>query len=399
MKTKLILLVILYVHTLHAQTTYYSDWKTKLYGFCTKYGAIVTKPIYKLNWKEGWPEFKDGMMPVAVKGKWGFVDSTGELIVPTKYDDVEDFSEGLAKVKKNGKWGYIDTRGNLVIPARYRECGGFSEGLAAVSSDGETYDGYINKQGELVVRAKYEVCYRFKDGLAIVANPLDQKRYNFYYINKKGERVMGPFREAYQFSEGIAAVLALDKKGYGPFWGFISRSGAWIAEPDYEEVSAFRNGRASVLVYDYVSKDGRVVLDGRLPKLKEYWAFVDRSGKVITKSEYSECRDFDESGHALVKYEGKWGIIDLNGNTVIPTKYHELLPFFEDAQFTVARINRKYGFISKDGRELTEFKYDDVDRKPSSRKVKRVKLNNLYCMVDVNGDEVVPLKYEMCYYL
>jgi KWG Leptospira. len=210
---------------------------------------------------------------------------------------------------------------------------------------------------------------------------------------------MGPFREAYQFSEGIAAVLALDKKGYGPFWGFISRSGAWIAEPDYEEVSAFRNGRASVLVYDYVSKDGRVVLDGRLPKLKEYWAFVDRSGKVITKSEYSECRDFDESGHALVKYEGKWGIIDLNGNTVIPTKYHELLPFFEDAQFTVARINRKYGFISKDGRELTEFKYDDVDRKPSSRKVKRVKLNNLYCMVDVNGDEVVPLKYEMCYYL
>jgi|GEM_PF-6351097 len=33
---------------------------------------------------------------------------------------------------------------------------------------------------------------------------------------------MGPFREAYQFSEGIAAVLALDKKGYGPFGALLA---------------------------------------------------------------------------------------------------------------------------------------------------------------------------------
>jgi hypothetical protein len=44
---------------------------------------------------------------VKLNGKVGFIDKTGKVIVPPKYDDAEDFKEGLAWVKLNGKEFYI----------------------------------------------------------------------------------------------------------------------------------------------------------------------------------------------------------------------------------------------------------------------------------------------------
>ena len=41
-----------------------------------------------------------------------------EELVPPRYEDAAAFSEGYAAVKQNGKWGYIDETGELVIPCR-----------------------------------------------------------------------------------------------------------------------------------------------------------------------------------------------------------------------------------------------------------------------------------------
>ena len=35
---------------------------------------------------------------VKVEGRWGFIDHTGELVIPAQYEAVDDFSEGLACV-------------------------------------------------------------------------------------------------------------------------------------------------------------------------------------------------------------------------------------------------------------------------------------------------------------
>ena len=43
-----------------------------------------------------------------------------------------NFSEGLANVKINGKWGYINTKGEEVIPCQYDAANPFSEGVAVV---------------------------------------------------------------------------------------------------------------------------------------------------------------------------------------------------------------------------------------------------------------------------
>jgi KWG protein len=59
-----------------------------------------------------------------------------------------DFSQGIAPAKQKGKWGFIDTKGKVVIPFQYVKADSFSEGLAAVATADTNKYGYINTKGE-----------------------------------------------------------------------------------------------------------------------------------------------------------------------------------------------------------------------------------------------------------
>lgn len=43
---------------------------------------------------------KDGLAIVAQNGKYGFVDKTGKVVIPVKYDFAFSFIEGLERIKK-----------------------------------------------------------------------------------------------------------------------------------------------------------------------------------------------------------------------------------------------------------------------------------------------------------
>jgi septum formation inhibitor MinC len=64
------------------------------------------------------------------------------------------FCEGFAAVKQKGKWGFIDTTGALVIPADYEQITPFSEGFAAVQKDRKWY--FINAQNQIVMQGDFE---------------------------------------------------------------------------------------------------------------------------------------------------------------------------------------------------------------------------------------------------
>src|SRR5690606_15454370 len=57
---------------------------------------------------------------------------------------VGKFSEGLAPINVDGKWGFINTRGHMAVQAFYNRVDGFSEGFAPVLKDQEWF--YINPE-------------------------------------------------------------------------------------------------------------------------------------------------------------------------------------------------------------------------------------------------------------
>src|SRR5262245_834004 len=56
------------------------------------------------------------------------------MAIPARFDEAGQFSEGLAPVRIGGKFGYVDTQGEVVIPPQFDFANPFSEGVAAAGA-------------------------------------------------------------------------------------------------------------------------------------------------------------------------------------------------------------------------------------------------------------------------
>lgn len=90
--------------------------------------------------------------------KDAIVELTPEFIKNIeKYDILCIFSEGLAAVSKDNKWGYINTKGQEVIPTKIDAycVGRFSEGMAFVEKEKDKEDfSIIDKKGNIIFQGK-----------------------------------------------------------------------------------------------------------------------------------------------------------------------------------------------------------------------------------------------------
>lgn len=94
--------------------------------------------------------FADGLALVKLNNKYGYIDMTGNEVIPLQYAEAKQFGDGLAPVKINGKWGYIDKSNQLVIPAEYDTASPFGRGYARVSKGSQQFT--INTKNRIVNR-------------------------------------------------------------------------------------------------------------------------------------------------------------------------------------------------------------------------------------------------------
>lgn len=100
------------------------------------------------------------------KGKWGYKDWKGNVVIPPTYEEAFGFYEERGCVEKDGKLGYIDRQNNLVIDYQYDCATSFSEGLASVTIGEKS--GYIDVDGNKVIDFIYDIATPFCDGKAVV---------------------------------------------------------------------------------------------------------------------------------------------------------------------------------------------------------------------------------------
>ena len=158
-------------------------------------------------------DYSHGQMLEPMEGsnkKWGFVNETGQLIIPYKYDLAEGFIGGLAAVKLNEKWGFIDKTDNIVIPLKYNSVDGFSEGLAKVCFNGKY--GFIDKTDKVVIPFEYDFAYGFSERLLTSGPP-----------------------------EGFAMVVIKGKAGFSDGkYGFFDKTGTMVVPVKYSKDKAIR---------------------------------------------------------------------------------------------------------------------------------------------------------------
>lgn len=58
--------------------------------------------------------FSEGMLAVKKNNLYGYIDTTGKLIIPAVFSVAGNFAQGKAKVKRSGREFYIDIKGNEI---------------------------------------------------------------------------------------------------------------------------------------------------------------------------------------------------------------------------------------------------------------------------------------------
>lgn len=266
--------------------------------------------------------------------KYGFIDGSGQVVIPTQYDDANVFRNGLAVVKIGDKYGYINPKGEFVVSPIYEDADPFSEGLAAVSMDDEHY-GFVDMKGNMVITPIYNFVRSFSDGVALVRMG-DYENGTYMYIDKKGKVVINPVGgndwEYYSFKKGLARVGVNDK------YGFVDKEFKFVVNPMYDGARDFYDGLAAV-------------------EMNDRWGFIDNKGKIVILTQYEAVGDFHE-GLAAFKVGEKYGFIDKKGNIVVTPQYEEV-GFFRNGIAPV-QTSEKIGFIDKSGNFVIPPQYDNL---------------------------------------
>ena len=249
----------------------------------------------------GASQFSDGFACKysSESGKYYFIDKEGKPAFDGKqWYWAESFSDGMALVNDGTAWGFIDTTGKLVIPCKYdtpseRNPEGFHEGLAAVVID-PAYErfAYIDKTGKQVFSKLYNYDAPFSEGLAAV---WDRDLDRATYIDKTGKNViiLDEGIRGETFHEGLAMI----SKSGSPI-GYIDKTGKQVitlTEGAYKQAEPFYDGRARVW-------DGNG------------YGFIDTTGKLVIPCEYKCYEGFCE-GLVPVEKDGKQGYLDKDGNS------------------------------------------------------------------------------------
>ena len=59
------------------------------------------------------------MARIMYKGKYGFINGSGKVVIKPQYDKVGFFEDDIVYVKKNKKAGYLDKKGKVIMELNY----------------------------------------------------------------------------------------------------------------------------------------------------------------------------------------------------------------------------------------------------------------------------------------
>ncbi len=199
------------------------------------------------------------------KGFIAFDKEGNELFQIFSYDNGPDYtSDGLFRIVKKGKIGYTDELGNIVINPQFNAALPFQNGMAAFcdgcneSSNGEHKIweegnwGFINKKGEIAIPAKYDrIVSEFEKGVASV-----EYSDRVFTINKAGSEIR---MDNIKFNEWIDLLGVTAKLICKLFFGdSLNVNATWLSNDKFV-FSAIDN--LEYLRIDIITAENRKLLE------------------------------------------------------------------------------------------------------------------------------------------
>jgi hypothetical protein len=384
--------------------------------------------------------YKRKYFPVLRNDQWGYIDSTGKIVLQPQYESAGDFINDRAVVKAGGSYGVVDASFDTLLPFKFDSIIN-NERLLLVCEKGQWY--FYGYGGKLLHATAYRAirelneknraplykvwsgnkCGLLDSTLAVVL-PVKYDRFTRYTRNrflvnssgmfgicdKKGKEIVPvQYDEITSFNDSIMQVRAGDK------WGYIVEStGRVITPPRWHDIKIldahyFKAWVDTNAVLCSIAT-GKVVSSGYEDyfPLSENFIAVRSKGKigVITKSNKIQVKPLYEDVTALsprffaVADKGKYGVITYKGDTVVPMQYTGVKAletadqnaartqvYFKVYNMSEAGVCDTTGKIVVPARFLDVMVYDD--------KTFRTEISGRYGLYNKKGVELFEPKYDV----
>lgn len=256
-------------------------------------------------------EFYEDVAPVVEKGKPvelidrdGNVKATLDKIDGKPVEAVSNFTDGIAYFISDGKYGFIDTSGKMILPAKYSGVIGIGEGKILVTEEvkakngsTETVHNVIDYKGTVLFKVdkeKFVYASWYEDDEAVASQTVDgETRYGI--VDEKGEWVLKP-------SSKLKGILGKRGENFvyydGDAYGLMNTDGEVILRAKYSFLTFFNDD---------------ILVKGE----KDEYSLIDLEGNEVGEDTYENIYSSHDGKHAFVtESRHSYVIIDAKGNVV-----------------------------------------------------------------------------------
>lgn len=283
---------------------------------------------------------KSGLTEVTISSDHGFINSKGRIVVPLKYDHVYDFNGEYAAVEKDGKYGFVSSSGELAIPLLYDYVSGFNGEYAIVKKDGKF--GMVDQNGKLVVPLIYDNIDLFHDK-EYAAVKKDGK---CGFMNSNGKIVIPLIYDDGEYlAEGIAKVKLTNGK-----YRFIDILYQTEGNSSFSNLSIFSKN------FDKIELNGDVFI----VEINNNYGVVDMKGNFVLDCDFDRIFVSPDSKIYFANRSDKWFLYNNQGKRLSSTPYISFVgeSFLGHPVMGLKKGDNKYDLINSSGTILGE--YHDV---------------------------------------
>ena len=347
-------------------------------------GTILCKNVrnkkseYKLEKINIWT-----YLPIVENGKMGVIDNKGNVVVEPKYNSVQipnptedvficsdenetkivnvngeekfknfeevsaiqlrelateiPYEKSVLKYKEKGKYGIINFEGKKITKAIYDNIDNlpYKEGELLVEKDGKY--GVINILGKFIIPIQYK-----------------EIKIDEYY----------EYENAYKYSGYIVG----NDTEKGIMYKYINYKKNIETKAEYQDIKR---------IIDYENKDKFYLI---YEKDNKYGIIED--GNTVVKNEYDNIEYDNLNKLFIVKKNGKYGILKLNGETLISCLYDEI---DNEGIYIYALNNEEQTIFNTYGEKIEEQKYKSIYNVENTNYKITINAENKYGVINENN--------------
>ena len=367
--------------------------------------------------------FSQDLACVKKDNKYGFVDRKGKIIIPIQFENETFFRKnGLALVKKNSLYGFIDKKGKEVIPIVYQNANQvILDSLVTVKKQGKWafFDSFGKQKTDFIYDEIASTSFNYKDTFWKNGLILVRKNKQIGYLDKNLKEIIpfGKYETGDRFNSNRIAIVSKNHK-----YGIIDEFGKEVVKTEYDtiehpeesyhesEIFAAKKNNYLVLLdkngkkiydkikdfsFDYCRLNKKIEKIYHVQDLNGKYGAIDTKGKLIIPIIYEEFQDFGSNDNAIVKYKGRFGLIESNNKTTYPIENKAIYADRRELDYYVIKNkDNKYGIINKNLTPIFYFDFEDLS--PCFYDIKNrfiAKKNGKYGVIDRLGGIIIPFQY------